>query len=128
MIYRTVFALCFGGMSLPAPLTLLAMRELRGRQVSRLVGGVFMNYYLVHQTVAVHLKRLNIPPAVSALPNQAGEQPWQTRYTWISFGASLVLAVLITYLVEKPGGKLMDRFRAWRQTKTAPAVPEPSGD
>ena len=39
--------------------------------------------------------------------------------------ASLVLAVLVTYLIEKPGGKLMDRIRAWRQKKTAPAVPEP---
>ena len=38
---------------------------------------------------------------------------------------SLVLAVLITYLIEKPGGKLMDRIRARGQKKTAPAVPEP---
>ena len=128
MMYRPVFALCFGGMILTAPFALLPLRKLLGNPVTRFLGVVSMNYYLVHQTVAVHLKRLNIPPAVSALPNQAGEQPWQTRYTWISFGASLVLAILITYLVEKPGGKLMDRFRTWRQTKTAPAVPEPSGD
>ncbi len=84
-----------------------------------------MNYYLIHQTVAVHLKRLNIPEAYSDYPNQVGEQPWQTQYTLLCFGISLILAVLITYLIEKPGGKLMDRIRAWRQKKTAPAVPEP---
>ena len=45
--------------------------------------------------------------------------------TLLCFGISLALAVLVTYLIEKPGGKLMDRLRAWRQKKTAPAVPEP---
>ena len=125
MLFRPVFALCFGGLTISAPFALLPLRKLLGNPVTRFLGVISMNYYLIHQTVAVHLKRLNIPPAVSELPNQAGEQPWQTRYTWICFGISLVLATLVTYLIEKPGGKLMDRIRAQRQKKTAPAVPEP---
>ena len=125
MLFRPVFALCFGGMTVSAPFALLPLRKLLGNPVTRFLGIVSMNYYLVHQTVAVHLKRLNIPEAFSEFPNQVGEQPWQTQYTWISFGISLVLAVLITYLIEKPGGMLMDRIRARGQKKTAPAVPEP---
>lgn len=125
MIYRPVFALCFGGMTISAPFALLPLRKLLGNPVTRFLGAVSMNYYLIHQTAAVHLKRMNIPAAVSDYPNQVGEQPWQTQYTLLCFGVSLVLAVLVTYLVEKPGGKLMDRIRARRQKKTAPAVPEP---
>ena len=125
MIFRPVFALCFGGMAISAPFALLPLRKLLGNPVTRFLSGVSMNYYLIHQTVAVHLKRLNIPEAYSDYPNQVGEQPWQTQYTLLCFGISLILAVLITYLIEKPGGKLMDRIRAWRQKKTAPAVPEP---
>ena len=125
MIYRPVFALCFGGMTISAPFALLPLRKLLGNPATRFLGVISMNYYLIHQTVAVHLKRLNIPEAFSEYPNQVGEQPWQTQYTLLCFGVSLVLAILVTYLIEKPGGKLMDRIRAWRQKKTAPAVPEP---
>ena len=39
---------------------------------------------------------------MNALPNQAGEQPWQTQYTLLCFGLSLLLALLLTYGVKSP--------------------------
>ena len=56
----------------------------------------------MHQTLAVHLRRLHIPPSVSDMPNQASEVTWQYPYTWLCFGLSLILAAAITLLIEKP--------------------------
>ena len=111
MIYRPVFALGFAGLILSAPFMLMPFRKILGNPVTKFLGAISMNYYLVHQTIAVHLKRLHIPASVSELPNQVGEQPWQDQYTWLSFGISVGVAVLVTYLVEKPGGKLFDLVR-----------------
>ena len=114
MIYRPVYALCFAGLVLSAPFSLPPLRKLLGNPVTRFLSGISMNYYLIHQTVIVHLKRLRFPPSLSDTPNMAGEQPWQDQYTLLSFGISLLLAVLVTYLIEKPAARLLDRWRARR--------------
>ena len=114
MIYRPVYALCFTGLMLSAPFALKPLRRLLGNPVTKFLGGISMNYYLIHQTVIVHLKRLRFPPSVSDTPNTAGEQPWQNQYTLLSFGISLLLAILVTYAVEKPAARLLDLLRARR--------------
>lgn len=112
MIYRPVFALCFVSLLLSAPFALLPLRKLLGNPVTKFLGGVSMNYYLIHQTVIVHLKRLRFPPSVSDMPNMAGEQPWQNQYTLVSFALSLLLAILVTYAIEKPAARLLNKLRA----------------
>ena len=76
MIYRPAYALLFTALILSAPFSLLPLRKLLGNPVTKFLGGISMNYYLIHQTVIVHLKRLRFPPSVSDTPNTAGEQPW----------------------------------------------------
>ena len=122
MIYRPVYALCFTGLILSAPFSLLPLRKLLGNPVTRFLGGISMNYYLIHQTVIVHLKRLHFPPSVSDTPNTAGEQPWQNQYTFLSFGISLLLAILVTYLIEKPAARALDRIRRRRSISSSPSV------
>ena len=112
MIYRPLYALFFTCLTLSAPFALLPLRKLLGNPVTRFLGGISMNYYLIHQTVIVHMRRLRFPYSVSETPHMDGEQPWQTRYTLLAFGISLLLAVLVTYLVEKPAARLLDRWRA----------------
>ena len=112
MIYRPVYALCFTAMILSAPFALLPLRKLLGNPVTKFLGGISMNYYLIHQTVIVHMKRIRFPDSVSDTPNTVGEQPWQNRYTFWAFAISLVLAVAVTYLIEKPAAKLLNRLRA----------------
>ena len=114
MIYRPVYAVCFAVLVLSAPFALFPLRKLLGNRITRFLGGVSMNYYLIHQTVIVHLKRLRFPPSVSDTPNMALEQPWQNQYTLLSFGLSLALAILVTYAVEKPAARLIDKLRAKR--------------
>ena len=124
MIYRPLYALCFTGLMLSAPFALTPLRKLLGNPVTRFLGSISMNYYLIHQTVIVHLKRLKLPPSVSDTPNTVGEQPWQNRYTLLSFGISFLLAVLVTYAVEKPAARLLDRLRS-RRTARLPAADAP---
>ncbi len=122
MIYRPVFALCFAGLIMTAPFALLPLRKLLGNPVTRFLAGISMNYYLIHQSVAVHLKyRLKLPWTEYFLsedflldgwyPNQVLDESWQFPYTWLCFGVSLGMAIAVTYLVEKPCAKLFDRIR-----------------
>ena len=120
MVYRPVYALLFTALTLSAPFALLPLRRLLGNPVTKFLGGVSMNYYLIHQTVIVHMKRLRFPYSVSDTPNTVGEQPWQTQYTLLSFGISLLLAVLVTYLIEKPAARLLNRLRAQRNRTEQP--------
>ena len=107
MILRPAFALGFAGMILSAPFCLRPVRWLLGNRVTAFLAAISMNFYLIHQTLAVHMRRF--PPSVSDSPNTAGEQPWQTQYTLLAFGLSLAAAVLVTYLIEKPAGKWLKR-------------------
>jgi peptidoglycan/LPS O-acetylase OafA/YrhL len=107
MIRRFPYALLLAGIMLALPFTLRPIRFLMGNRVMGFLAGISMNYYLLHQVVAVHLKRLGIPASVAENPNQAGEMPWQMEYTYLTFGLSVLLAILLTYLVEKPCAKLI---------------------
>lgn len=109
MARRPFFALCYGGVALTLALSVRPVQWALGNRVMHTLAGLSMNYYLAHQCVAVELKRLGFPPSVNELPNQAGEQPWQTQYTWLCFGLSLLLAALLTYGVEKPCARAIRR-------------------
>ncbi len=102
MLYRPVFALAFAGMILSAPFIWKPLRWLLGNKVMVFLSTISMSYYLIHQTLAVHLKRLAWPPSLSDMPNTVGEQPWQWQYTLAAFGLSLLAAILVTYGIEKP--------------------------
>ena len=114
MLYRPVFAALFGALLLAAPRSVKPLRKLLGNRGTHFLAGISMNYYLIHQTVIVHMRRICFPPSESEYPNQAGEQPWQLHYTLWAFGLSLVLAAAITYGVEKPVQRLLDRRAAGR--------------
>jgi peptidoglycan/LPS O-acetylase OafA/YrhL len=96
-------------MILSAPFCLKPLRKLLGNRITAFLASISMNYYLIHQTLAVHMRRIGFPASVAETPNMAGEQPWQTQYTLLAFGLSLVAAVLVTYLIEKPAGKWLKR-------------------
>ena len=115
MIFRPLFALGFGGMILSAPFCLKPLRFLLGNRVTAFLAGISMNYYLIHQTLAVHLRRIGFPASVSDTPNMAAEQPWQTQYTLAAFGFSLAAAILVTYLVEKPARRWLEKRRAGKE-------------
>jgi len=118
MMRRSFFGLCLAGLTLSLPFCLWPIRFLMGNRVMGWLAAISMNYYLVHQNLAVHLKRLGIPESVSAEPHRAGERAWQYPYTWLCFGLSVLLAAAITLLVEKPGAWALGKlFARWDRRK-----------
>ena len=116
MLYRPVYGVLFGALMLSAPFSLKPLRKILGNRGTHFLAGISMNYYLAHQTVIVHMRRLGFPFSEYEYPNQAGDQPWQAEYTAWAFGLSLLAAVLITYLAEKPIQRLIDRRMARRES------------
>ncbi len=105
MTLRPAFALLFAAMTLSCSFCLKPVRLLLGNPVSRFLAGISMNYYLIHQVIIVHMKRIGFPASMVENPHMAGERPWQIRYTLLAFGLSFLAAVIITYAIEKPAAK-----------------------
>ena len=100
---RWLFSLCGAVFLCAGSLAPRLMRALFSNPVTRFLAGVSYNYYIWHQWLAVKLKVWRIPPYQAEVnPNMEGEQPWQTQYTLICLLGAFVLAVLLTYGIEKP--------------------------
>lgn len=80
----------------------LYMRRLFGNSVTRFLSLISYNVYIWHQVLSVKLKEWKIPNYVSENPSADHEQPWQIHYTIMCFALSILLAILVTYLFEKP--------------------------
>ena len=70
MMRRPLLGLAVAGILLTLPFVARPLRFLMGNRVMGWLAAVSMNYYLLHQNLAVHLKRLGVPPSVSAEPNR----------------------------------------------------------
>lgn len=109
--WRWLFSLCASGFLLGGSVTFAPIRRIIDNRVMRFLSGVSFNFYIWHQWLAVKLKQWRIPAYRAAEnPNMAGEMPWQLHYTLLCFFAALALAILVTYLVEKPGAKYGQRL------------------
>ncbi len=108
MVRRPLFAALLGAVVLTLPFALRPIRFLMGNRVMGFLAMISMNYYLMHQNLAVYIKqRLQLPAAENyPYPNMVSggpEQPWAREYMALCFGLSVLVAILITFLVEKPG-------------------------
>ncbi len=105
MIRRPFFALLLAVLALALPFSVRPIRFLMGNRLMGFLAAISMNYYLMHQNIAVHLKRIGFPPSVNEVPNMAPggpEKPWVYQYTALCFGLSILTAIAITFLIEKP--------------------------
>ena len=84
-------------------------RWLCSNRAVRFLSGISLNFYIWHQVLAVKLKTWRIPAYISDAPQQAGEQPWQTQYTLLCFLAAFAAGTLVTYLIERPCARWMNR-------------------
>ena len=114
MVRRPAFAALLAMVTLSLPFLFRPLRFLFGNKVMGFLAMVSMNYYLLHQNVAVFLKtRIQFPPAENyPYPNMASggpEQPWANQYTALCFGISLLMAIAVTFLIEKPCAWLMGK-------------------
>ena len=106
MTRRPLFASLLALLTLALPFAFRPIRFIAGNKLMGFLSMISMNYYLMHQNIAVHLKRIGFPPSVNDLPNMAPggpEKPWVYQYTFLCFGLSVLTAIAITFLIEKPG-------------------------
>ena len=96
MMRRTELAALLAVAMVALPFTLLPLRALMGNRVMGWLGAISFNFYLVHQTVAVHLKhRLHIPPATSELSADAAEAYGQLAQLWGKFGLPILIGAAV---------------------------------
>lgn len=85
---------------------------LLGNRFMRFLAGISFNLYICHQYISVKLKQFRIPYwEGDTPPNQLGDKPWMWKYLILCIVVSFVVAVLMTYLVEKPLAKLILKGR-----------------
>ena len=112
MIRRPAFASLLAVLAVALPFTVRPLRFLMGNKLMGFLAMISMNYYLMHQNIAVHLKRIGFPPSETAMPNMAPggpEKPWVYQYTALCFGLSVLTAIAITFLIEKPCAWLLKK-------------------
>lgn len=102
MAWRMPLALLGGTFLVCGCMAPAGLARALGNPVTRFLSDISYNFYIWHQFLACRLKDWHIPPSLSDLPNQAMEQPWQTRYTLLCFFGAAALSALLTYLWEKP--------------------------
>lgn len=91
---------------------------LLGNRFMRFLAGISFNLYICHQYISVKLKEFRIPYwEGDTPPNQLGDKPWMWKYLLLCIVVSFVVAVLMTYLVEKPLAKLILKERKKNERK-----------
>lgn len=93
------------------------LRVIFSNPVTHFIATISYNMYIWHQFFSIYLKKWKIPfypdkPAdVNAAWPQggdfAGHTAWQWKYTIILWTATIVVATLTTFLIEKPLAKLI---------------------
>lgn len=116
LLRRLPLALLGGGFLLFGSLAPAGLQKAVGNPVTLFLSGISYNFYIWHQYLGRRLVDWHIPAYVSALPNQAYEQPWQSQYMLLAFAAALAAGILGTYLVEKPVARL------WQKKKAPPTT------
>ena len=81
-----------------------------GNRLMKFLATISFNLYIWHQYIAVKLKEFRIPYWEGDIPpNQLGDKPWMWKYMLLCIAVSLVVAILTTYLIEKPLARLILR-------------------
>ncbi len=114
--FRYLLSVVFLVMILSAAISARWLRFLLGNRLMTFLAGVSYNVYIWHQWIAVRLKEWHFPDwSGDTLPNMQPDRVWQQRYTWLVFGVSVAVAVLITHCFEKPLTTQIMKCRIYRK-------------
>ena len=112
---RFLLSLVFAVITLCAALTFSGIRWLFSNRVKRFLSLISYNVYIWHQWIAVKFKQWRIPYwSGEQPPNKTGDARWQWTYTALILLATFALAILATYLVERPAAR---RILAYEPTR-----------
>lgn len=104
-----------------AMLSVKWFQKIWDNRVMTFLAGISFNFYICHQYIAVKLKEFRIPDwEGDELPNMTGDAAWQWQYMVLCVLLSLVVAVALTYLVERPAAKwIKKRYGLWKEGRKA---------
>lgn len=91
-------------------------RKIFDNRIMAFLAGISYNLYIWHQYIAVKLKEFRIPFwEGDTPPNQLGDTVWQWQYMILCIILSLLVATVMTYLVERPlAKKILALYRKHR--------------
>lgn len=86
-------------------------RWLLGNRVMKFIADISLNLYIWHQYIAVKLKEFRIPYWEGDVPpNQLGDKVWMWKYQILCIVVSFVVAVAVTYFIERPMARIIMNF------------------
>ena len=95
-------------------------RWLLENRVMKFIAGISFNLYIWHQYIAVKLKEFRIPYWEGDVPpNQLGDKVWMWRYQTLCIIVSFVVAVAVTYFIERPMARIILNFYHKQKIKKA---------
>lgn len=85
-------------------------QKLLANKVMYFLSGISFQIYIWHQYLAGMLKKYRIPYWEGEQePNVLGDRVWMWKYFLLCWAAALVVAILATYLIEKPCSKWIQK-------------------
>ncbi len=116
--YRYLLSLVFLIFMISTILSARWFRKIWDNRVMIFLAGISFNFYICHQYIAVKLKEYHIPDwQGQQLPNVTGDRAWQWEYTILCVVLSLVVAIAMTYLVERPMARYIKHKMEEKQCK-----------
>ncbi len=110
--YRFLLSLLFLIFVISTILSLRWFRFLWDNKIMHFLAEISFQLYICHQYIAVKLKEFRIPFWEGDIPpNQSGDESWKWKYLILCIVVSFVVAIAMTYLVEKPAAKWIYRRR-----------------
>ncbi len=97
---RKFVAVAFCGAIAASVFSCAWMHRLLGNPVTRFVSTISYQVYMWHGWIALRLKEWNLPPYATERPMD--DPAWRWPYMLLCIALSLAIAILMTYLVERP--------------------------
>ncbi|MBQ7444984.1 MAG: acyltransferase family protein [Clostridia bacterium] len=120
---RFLVSIIFTSFIIGATFSFNWFRAIFSNPVARFLSTISFNLYIWHQFLSVKLKEWHIPMYVSesGMPQTDAGREWQWKYTAVCWIASILVATVVTFVVEKPLHKLITKGI---KIKKKPAAPE----
>ncbi len=106
LVNRYFLSWIFTGFVVSTCLSIKLYRKIFDNKIMKFIALISFNLYIYHSFIAIKLKEFRIPfYSGDTPPNMTGNRTWQWQYTILCFVIAIIVAIIMTYLIEKPFDK-----------------------